>query len=84
MPTFKGRKPTGRCPQFSRMCADRCLDASCLRVDISPCFQGDRVHASGKWSSTTGAPPRTVHLEEIKSRLAPIDLRGVYFLRFLM
>ena len=41
-------------------------------------FQNNKVHASGKWSSTTGAPPRTVDLEEIKSRLTPIDSRGVY------
>jgi len=38
------------------------------------------VHASGKWSSTTGTPPRTVRLEEIKARLTPIDLDSMYFL----
>ena len=51
---------------------------------IDRVFQGNRVHASGKWSSTTGAPPRAVHLEEIKNRLTPIGLDGMYFLPPLM
>jgi len=85
MSMSNGRKLTGRCPQFSQMYADRRLLNICgQRTNGLLCFQNNRVHASGKWSSTTGAPPRTVRLEEIKNRLTPIGLDGVYFLRYLM
>ena len=81
MSTFKRRKPTGGCPRLSRMYVDGCpLNVPSLQIDILSYFQGSRVHASGKWSSATGAPPKMVHLGDIKSRLAPIDSHGTYFL----